>query len=43
MLLRELKGLVPTISARFVEATSPFILAADRTRLVEGLARAGLP
>ncbi len=42
MLLRELKAMVPTICAGFVEATSPYTLAQDRTRLIEGLARVGL-
>jgi len=42
MLLRELKAMVPTICAGFVEATSPYTLAQDRARLIEGLARAGL-
>jgi tetratricopeptide (TPR) repeat protein len=42
ILLRELKAIVPTMCAGFVEATSPYTLAKDRARLIEGLARAGL-
>ena len=41
-LLRDLKMLVHDVSRATVEATAPFVLAGDRARLVEGLARAGL-
>ena len=41
-LLGRLKSLVPDISRVSVEATSAFVRAEDRARLIEGLARAGL-
>ena len=41
-LLQELRALVPGVSRASVEATSGFVRAEDRARLVEGLARAGL-
>jgi len=41
-LLQELRALVPGASRASVEATSGFVRAEDRARLVEGLARAGL-
>ncbi|WP_262271796.1 adenylate/guanylate cyclase domain-containing protein [Microvirga yunnanensis] len=41
-LLGRLKSLVPDISRAWVGATSCFVRAEDRARLVEGLARAGL-
>jgi adenylate cyclase len=41
-LLRDLKAILPIVSPAWVEATSPYIRADDRARLVEGLARAGL-
>jgi adenylate cyclase len=41
-LLRELKAIVPIATATWVEATSPYVLADDRARLVVGLSRAGL-
>lgn len=41
-LLGRLKSLVPDISRDWVGATSCFVRAEDRARLVEGLARAGL-
>ena len=41
-LLGRLKSLVPDISRDTVEATSSFVRAEDRARLIEGLARAGL-
>jgi adenylate cyclase len=41
-LLGRLKSLVPDISREWVGATSCFVRAEDRARLVEGLARAGL-
>jgi TolB-like protein/tetratricopeptide (TPR) repeat protein len=41
-LVQDLKAVVPTVSANWVETTTPFVHAADRKRLIEGLARAGL-
>jgi TolB-like protein len=41
-LMRELKALLPIVSAPWVEATSPYIHQQDRARLIEGLSRAGL-
>lgn len=41
-LLRSLQAVVPGLSAGWVEATSPYVLEADRARLVDGLRRAGL-
>jgi hypothetical protein len=41
-LLGRFKSLVPDISRDWVGATSCFVRAEDRARLVEGLARAGL-
>jgi len=41
-LMRELKAVLPIVSAPWVEATSPYVRAEDRARLVEGLAKAGL-
>jgi len=41
-LLGRLKSLVPDISRDWVGATSCFVRAEDRARLIEGLARAGL-
>jgi len=41
-LLGRLKSLVPDITRDAVGATSSFVHAEDRARLVEGLARAGL-
>lgn len=41
-LLQELQALVPGASRASIEATSGFVRAEDRARLVEGLARAGL-
>ena len=41
-LLGRLKSLVPDISRDAVAATSSFVRAEDRARLIEGLARAGL-
>ena len=38
--LRE--SLIPSLSLAWVDATSPYVLAQDRARLVDGLARAGL-
>jgi adenylate cyclase len=40
--LNELKDIVPGVSAGWIEATAPYVDAADRRRLAEGLARAGL-
>jgi adenylate cyclase len=41
-LLGRLKSLVPDISGDAIGATSAFVRAEDRARLIEGLARAGL-
>jgi TolB-like protein len=41
-LLRDLKAVLPIASAAWVEATTPFVRADDRARLVEGLRRAGM-
>jgi adenylate cyclase len=41
-LLGDLKALVHDVSRDMVEATTPFVRAEDRARLIEGLARAGL-
>jgi TolB-like protein len=41
-LLADLRALVPPLSLAWVEATTPFALAADRARIAEGLRRAGL-
>ena len=41
-LVAELKAILPIASTAWVEATSPYVHAEDRARLVEGLARAGL-
>lgn len=41
-LLGRLKSLVPDVSRDAVAATSSFVRAEDRARLIEGLARAGL-
>jgi hypothetical protein len=41
-LLGRLESLVPDISRDWVGATSCFLRAEDRARLIEGLARAGL-
>ncbi|WP_259671923.1 hypothetical protein [Rhizobium sp. NLR3b] len=41
-LLGRLKSLVPDISRDAVGATSSFVRAEDRARLIEGLTRAGL-
>jgi hypothetical protein len=38
-----LRALVPQISASGVEKTMPYVLAEDRSRLAEGLRKAGLP
>jgi adenylate cyclase len=40
-LVKDLKTALPTISAAWVESTAPYVLAEDRQRLIEGLARAG--
>ena len=41
-LVDDLKALVPTISRAWIEKTAPYIQPADRKRLGEGLALAGL-
>ena len=41
-LVKDLKAALPTISAAWVETTAPYVLAEDRRRLIEGLARAGV-
>lgn len=41
-LLRDLKAVLPIVSQAWVEATTPFVHAQDRARLVEGLRRTGL-
>jgi len=41
-ILRDLKAILPIVSAKWVEMTSPYVQAADRERLIDGLARAGL-
>ena len=41
-LVKDLKAALPTISAAWVERTAPYVLAEDRRRLIEGLARAGV-
>jgi adenylate cyclase len=41
-LLKELRTVVPTISANWIEATAPYVEAEDRRRLADGLAKAGL-
>lgn len=41
-MLERLKSLVPDISRDAIGATSSFVRAEDRARLIEGLARAGL-
>ena len=41
-LLRELMTVLPIASMGWVEATTPFVRAEDRARLVEGLCRAGM-
>ena len=41
-LVKDLKAALPTISAAWVEKTAPYVLAEDRKRLIEGLARAGV-
>jgi TolB-like protein/Tfp pilus assembly protein PilF len=41
-LLGKLRAVLPCLSAPWVEMTSPYVLAADRARLVDGLTRAGL-
>ncbi len=41
-LLRELMTVLPIASTGWVEATTPFVRAEDRARLVEGLRRAGM-
>jgi adenylate cyclase len=41
-ILRDLKAVLPIVSPEWVEATSPYVQAADRARLIEGLSRAGL-
>jgi TolB-like protein len=42
-LIGELRTIVPVLSTAWVEATSPYILADDRARLVAGLRLAALP
>lgn len=41
-LLLELKAIMPMVSAGWIEATTPFVRADDRARLVEGLLVVGL-
>ncbi len=41
-ILRDLKAVLSIVSPEWVEATSPYVQAADRARLIEGLSRAGL-
>ena len=41
-LVRDLLVVAPGASAAWVEATSPYVRAEDRVRLVEGLRQAGL-
>jgi adenylate cyclase len=41
-LVHDLKAILPIVSTSWVEATSPYVQAEDRARLVEGLSRAGL-
>jgi adenylate cyclase len=41
-LMADLKAILPIVSTGWVEATSPYVNAEDRARLVEGLSRAGL-
>ena len=41
-LLARLRAVLPSLSAPWVEMTSPYVLAPDRARLVDGLMRAGL-
>lgn len=41
-LIHDLKTILPIASATWIEATSPFVHAQDRARLIEGLSRAGL-
>src|ERR1700730_10951204 len=41
-LVRELKAILPSISVTWVEATSPYVHAEDRARLIEGRSRCGL-
>ena len=40
--LGQLRAAIPSLSVAWVDATSPYVLAQDRARLVDGLARAGL-
>jgi adenylate cyclase len=41
-LVRELKTVLAIASTAWVEATSPYVRAEDRARLIGGLKRAGL-
>lgn len=41
--VQRLCRVVPVASGRWVEATTPYVRAEDRQRLLEGLARSGLP
>jgi TolB-like protein/class 3 adenylate cyclase len=41
-LMRDLKSILPIVSTGWIEATTPYVLAEDRARLIEGLRRAGL-
>src|SRR5262249_22446473 len=41
-LLAKLRDATPCLSPTWVDATSPYVLARDRARLVDGLVRAGL-
>jgi len=41
-ILREFKATLPIASTVWVEATTPYVRAEDRARLIEGLKRAGL-
>ena len=41
-ILQDLKTVLPIVSLEWVEATSPYVQAADRARLIKGLSRAGL-
>jgi adenylate cyclase len=42
MLIRDIKAILPVASRAWVEATSPYVHAEDRLRLIEGLGLGGL-
>jgi tetratricopeptide (TPR) repeat protein len=41
-IMRDLKAALPVVSAGWVEATSPYVRAEDRARLIAGLVKAGM-